>query len=253
MNTKFFLPQNFFSRLFLSELNPSDSIEPVFTPSALISKKLLDNADSIGLIPTLDLLTFKDFFISSRIGISFNALLSNAYLFFKEDQDTLKEMIITGDVTSNEIILSKILFKEFYGIDIQPVLQSDQNIKPGQNFVEVGDRNFSDEIFLKGLSFSEEIIELVNAPYINFVLAGSNENAVKQFVNSYENNFLDGHETSLKKLNPDFPDLSKDFININIQHIIFDFENQDLEGIKSLLQMPYYHGMIKSMVDIKFV
>lgn len=253
MSTKFYLPQNFFSNLFLAELNPADTVDPVFTSSALISKKLVENDDSIGLIPTLDLLTFKDFFISSRIGISFNALLSNAYLFFREDQDTLNELILTGDVTSNEIILSKILFKEFYGVDIQPVLQTNINSMPEQNFIEVGDRNFSDEIFLKGLSFSEEIIELVNAPYINFVLAGSSESAVKQFVNSYENNFLDGHETALKKLNPDFPDLAADFININIQHIIFDFENQDLEGIKSLLQMPYYHGIIKNMIDIKFV
>ena len=45
--------------------------------------KIISDDNAIGLIPSLDLLSFKDLFISSEIGISFNALLSNSYIHFK--------------------------------------------------------------------------------------------------------------------------------------------------------------------------
>jgi hypothetical protein len=44
-----------------------------------------------------------------------------------------------------------------------------------------------------------------------------------------------------------------EFIVSNIQHLIFTFDEQDVEGIKLLLELPYYHGIIKEMIDIKFV
>lgn len=253
MNTKLFLPQNFYAKLFAAELNPDKDIEILNLPSALISKKISEYDNAIGLIPLLDLLSYKDYFISSRIGISFNALLSNSYLFFKEEQESINNLSLAGDVTTNEIILSKILFREFYDIDIQPQLISDDSSLINKNFILVGDKNFQEEIFLNGLSFSEEIIEMINAPYINFVLASPSEKSLKDFVSRYDNRFMDGHEETLAKVNTGFSDLSKDFITVNIQHVVFDFENQDLEGIKTLLQMPYYHGMVKDLFDIKFV
>ena len=30
-------------------------------------------------------------------------------------------------------------------------------------------------------------------------------------------------------------------------------EEQDVEGIQSLLQLPYYHGVIEDMIEIKFL
>ncbi len=86
---------------------------------------------------------------------------------------------------------------------------------------------------------------MINAPYINFALAGSSEKLLNGFVTQHENKFVDGHEESLTKTETGFPELSKDFIAVNIQHVVFDFENQDLEGIKTLLQMPYYYGIVK--------
>ncbi len=253
MKTKLFLPQNFYANLFLTELNPDHDIEVIYLPAALISKKIAEDENSIGIIPTLDLLTFKDLFVSSRIGISFNALLSNSYLFFNEDHETIDEISLVGDVTANEIILSKILFREFYDLDINPKLITDDSTLIQKSLIVVGDKNFQDEIFINGLSFSEEIIEMINAPYINFALAGSSEKLLNSFVTQHENKFVDGHEESLTKTETGFPELSKDFIAVNIQHVVFDFENQDLEGIKTLLQMPYYHGIVKELIDLKFV
>lgn len=253
MSIKLLLPQNIFSNLFLNELNPDSDVEIIYLPASLISKKLSEDENALGLIPSFDLLTFKDLYLSSRIGISFNALLSNAYLYFKENEQTLDQLSIAGDVTTNEIILLKILFREFYNIEIQPKLITSETFVPDGNFVLVGDKNFKDEQFMNGLSFSEEIIELINAPYINFALSGQSYKTLGSFINQYEKNFIDGHTDSLLKLNTGFSELSNDFIRINIQHVIFDFENQDIAGIKNLIQMPYYYGIINEMIDLKFV
>jgi hypothetical protein len=119
MNTKFYLPRNIFSQILLSEIEDNSGLEFESVPSSLIVKNILNEKDSVGLIPTLDLIMNKDLFVSSEIGISFDALLSNSYIHFKEEQETIDELFLRGDVTSNEVILSKILFKEFYDVEIK--------------------------------------------------------------------------------------------------------------------------------------
>jgi hypothetical protein len=253
MKTKIFLPQNVFSKIFLSELNLDDSNAFEFHPAALIAKKLSQEENSIGLIPTLDLLAFKDLFISSKIGLSFNALLSNSYIHFKEGQEKLEQIFLKGDVTTNEIILSKILFKEFYDADVTPTLVKDDATHINDNTLIVGDENYEKELFLNGLSFAEEIIELLNAPYVNFVLASPSEKIIKDFADKYRDNLINGHTENYTSLLKGITQTSLDFISVNIQHIVFDLEDQDLEGIKTLLQLPYFHGIIKDMVEVKFV
>ena len=151
------------------------------------------NKNSIGLIPSLDLIPFKDLFISSKIGISFNALLSNSYIHFKEGQENLQQLFLKGDVTTNEVMLSKILFKEFYEVDITPTLVKDSSANLDETTIIVGDENYQKDLFLNGLSFAEEIIELISGPYINFVLAGASDSIVKEFGEKHKDNLLVGH------------------------------------------------------------
>ncbi|MDP2362725.1 MAG: hypothetical protein Q8M94_03030, partial [Ignavibacteria bacterium] len=160
---------------------------------------------------------------------------------------------LKGDVTVNEIILSKILFKEFYDVNVEPTLVKDENAHANDNTLIVGDENYEKELFLNGLSFAEEVIELIDAPYVNFVLAASSETALKEFTEKHRDNLLNGHTEEYSVLLNGFPQTTLDFISVNIQHIVFDFEDQDLEGIKTLMQLPYFHGMIKDMVEVKFV
>lgn len=253
MKTKLLIPKNIFTKIFLSELSLNDSYEISFLPSSLIAKKITEDVNSIGLIPSLDLLTFKDLFVSSEMGISLNALLSNSYIHFKEGRGTIEEIFLKGDVSINEIILSKTLFKEFYDVDVVTTLVQDSNQHVDDNLLIVGDENYSKELFLNGLSFSEEVIELIDSPYVNFVLVGSSENILKDFVKTYKPDLLNGHTENYNELLKEYTSTSIDFINVNIQHVVFDLEEQDLEGIKSLLQLPYFHGMVKDMIDIKFV
>lgn len=253
MKTKIILPENIFSKIFLSELRDIQDYQIDWSPSSLIASRLSKNDDSIGLMPSLDLLVHKDFFVSSKVGISFNALLSNSYIHFKDGQDTIEEIFLSGDVSSNEIILSKILFKEFYDIDVETKLMKDIKSHQQDNQLIVGDENYEKELFLNGLSFAEEMIELISAPYVNFVLAGTSEKLLKQFVDKNISAFKEGHAEEFTDLLKNLPQTSLDFISVNMQHVVFDFEEQDLEGIKSLLQMPYYHGIVKDMFEIKFV
>lgn len=253
MKTKIILPENIFSKIFLSELNLIKDYQIEWSPSSLIASKLSKSDDSIGLIPSMDLLAYKDLLVSSKVGISFNALLSNSYIHFKDGQETIEEIFLSGDVSSNEIILSKILFKEFYDIDVKTTLIKDVNSHQQDNQLIVGDGNYEKELFLNGLSFAEEVIELISAPYVNFLLAGTSEDLLKQFADDNLISLKKGHSDNLNELLKTLPSTSLDFISVNIQHIVFDFEDQDLEGIKSLLQMPYYHGIVKDMFDIKFV
>jgi hypothetical protein len=253
MKTKFYLPQNIFSQIFLAELENKSEVEMEFLPSSLIVKRISNEKDSVGLIPTMDLLSNKDLFVSSEIGISFNALLSNSYIHFKGEQETIEELFLRGDVTSNEVILSKILFKEFYDVEIKTTLLNREVIDFNDNILIIGDENYKKELFLNGLSFAEEIIELINAPYVNFVLAGNSEEMLKDINSKYKSSLAKGHEDNFDGLFPDFSQTSLDFISVNIQHLVFDLEEQDREGINQLLQMPYYHGMIKDIIEVKFV
>jgi hypothetical protein len=253
MKTKILLSQNVFTKILLSELILDDNISIEFHPAALIAKRLSQEENTIGVIPTLDLLTSKDLFISSKIGLSFNALLSNSYIHFKEGQETLEQIFLKGDVTTNEIILSKILFKEFYDVEVTPTLIKDESTHIDDNTLVVGDENYFKEIFLNGLSFAEEIIELIDAPYVNFILASSSEKNLKEFNEGHRDDLLNGHTEEYSSVLKGFTQTSLDFISVNIQHIVFDLEDQDLEGIKTLMQLPYFHGMLKDMIDIKFV
>jgi hypothetical protein len=253
MNTKFYVPANIFSRIFHEELQDKTQLHIEYVPSSLIIKRISEDHKSIGLIPTLDILSNKELFISSKLGISFDALLSNAYIHFKEEQTTIDEIFLKGDVTSNEVILSKILFKEFYDVDVKTTLLNREMADLSENILIVGDENYEREIFLNGLSFAEEIIELIDAPYVNFVIAGSSEKVVNDFNEKFKNSFANGHSEKYEELFPKLPQTSLDFITVNIRHLVFDFDEQDMEGIKLLLQLPYYHGMIKDMIEVKFV
>lgn len=253
MKIKFYLPQNIFSHILLSEIEDKFDFEYEFFPSSLIVKNISANKESLGLIPTMDLISNKDLFVSSKIGISFDALLSNAYIHFKEEQETIDELFLKGDVSSNEVVLSKILFKEFYDVEIKTTLLSRETTDFNNNILITGDENYAKELFLNGLSFSEEIIELINAPYVNFVLAGYSDEVIKNFVDIHSENFKKAHLEDFSTLLPNFPQSSLEFLSVNIQHLVFNFDEQDIEGIKQLLQMPYYHGMLKEMIDVNFV
>jgi len=248
------LPDNIFARILSSTLSDEDKNKLKHCPSSLLSKNVIETKDSVTLIPTLDILSHKDLFVSRSIGISFDEPISNSYLHFNRGEKNIKEIVLSGDVSSNEAILTKILFSETYGIDIQLGIEKPNGVSPSKNRILVGDRNFLEEDINLAIGFTEEIIELISAPYINFVFASESEDTLKEFHSKYLDiiSVLNPLEV-FENMNANFPVASKNYLLENLQHVVFNFDEQDLEGVKQLLELPYYQGIINDMIDVKFV
>jgi hypothetical protein len=249
-----FIPDNIFARILSSAFDEKDTNNLQLSPSGLLSKKVSEAKNAVGLIPTLDLLNHKDFFVSQSLGISFDESISNSYIYFNQKEKLVDEITLAGDVSSNEGILAKILFSENYGIDIQLSFEKINGGLSDKNRILVGDRNFIENNLASGISFTEEIIEMISAPYVNFVFASDSENALKKFHSKYKKiismlNLEEVFENSEMSIISS----SNNYLSENLQHIVFDFDKQDLEGVKQLLQLPYLHGIIKDLIDVKFV
>lgn len=220
----------------------------------MLSKNLSDKINSVALIPTLDLINHKDLFISQAVGISFDESISNSYIYFNQKEISVNEIILAGDVSTNEVILVKILFGETYGVDVQLSFEKANGGSSSKNRIIVGDRNFLEGNLDSSISFTEEIIEMISAPYVNFVFASESEDALKKFHSKYKKTISALNPTEVfENINETFPQSTKNYLRENLQHVVFDFDEQDLEGMKQLLQLPFYHGIIKEMIDVKFV
>lgn len=248
------LPDNIFARILYSAFSEKNVANVHFFPASLLSKKLAETKKSVALIPTLDLLNHKDFFVSKSLGISYDESLSNSYIYFIPQQELANQVVLAGDVSSSEGILTKILFSEAYGIDVQLSLEKTNDSSSGKNRILVGDRNFIEDKIESGISFTEEIIELISAPYVSFVFASQTEEVLKEFNSFYHSIISAINSTKIfEGLGEKFSVSTKNYLMENLQHVAFDFNEQDLEGIKRLLELPYYHGIIKDMIDVKFV
>lgn len=251
---KILLPENIFARILSSALIQNDKDTINFYPSGLLSKNLASNKNAIALIPTMDLLNHRDLFISQSLGISFDESISNSYIYFNQNEKLEKEVVLAGDVSSNEAVLTKILFAEVYGIDVQLSFEKINGGTSDKNRVLVGDRNFIEGNLNSAISFTEEIIELITAPYVNFVFASESEITLKDFQSRYQK-IISELDTSqmIEKTNDSFSTDIKNYLTDNIQHVVFNFNAQDLEGIKQLLELPYFQGIIDDLIEVKFV
>jgi len=248
------LPDNIFARILSSVLDDEDRIKLRYYPSSLLSKNAIENKDAVALIPTLDLLNHKDLYVSSKLGISFDEPISNSFIYFSQDEKSLKEIVLAGDVSTNEAILGKILFSENYGIDVQLSIEKQNGGSSLKNRILVGDRNFVEGNITSAVGFAEEVSELVSAPYVNFVFASKSEAEIKEFHSKYLEIFPALNPTEVfGNMNENFHLSAKNYLLENLQHVIYDFDEHDLEGMKQLLQLPYYHGIINDLVDAKFV
>ena len=115
---KIVIPQNIYGAIL--SLNFPDSLKEKVEvkPSSMITSEIVNGNADIGLIPSFDLLNHSDLKISGNFGVSFDGLLSNAYLYFAPEQNRFEKINLRGDVSSNEIILTKIMFQERFNIDV---------------------------------------------------------------------------------------------------------------------------------------
>ena len=249
---KIFFPDNIFTRLFAVVMDEEESKEFLFEPSSILSKKLNDNPNSAALIPTLELITNKDLFVSKSVGISFAGPLSNSFIYYEPGLKEIEKIKLAGDISSMEVILSKIIFKELYDSDIEIAIQTKLNDKISGNYLIAGDENFNNSRFEKGISIAEEVIEIISAPFVNYVLASNAKNMLEEY-SSILLPVLDKIEYNNSSFPDNFNLKSSEFIKENFSSVTYKLDEQDIAGINELLQLPYYHGLIKDLIEVNFV
>lgn len=251
---KLLLPKNTFSEFFEKLIDKNNIDEVNYLPSSQISKALELDSDSFGLIPSCDLLTHHDLNISSKLGISFDGLISPSYFYFSNNFGADAKVHVYGDVTSNDLILSKILINERYDIDIELILETKPRNETIENFLICGDENFKSNLFERGISFADQVAEYMNMPYVNYVMVSKNEEIIKE-INRQSLNFDMKFEDSIENLltQSTFSNEVKEFINLNIGSIYFAMTDIETESLSETIKLPYYHGMIKDLHELKFI
>ncbi len=225
-----------------------------FLSSSLITKQVKNEEDSIGLIPTLDLIKNNDLFVSKSFGISFEGALSNSYLYFHPNQQKLNEINLLGDVSSVEVILTKIFFKESYNTDVGVNLVTDESKLDNKNLLAVGDINLTQDRHFSGVSFADEFTEVLLLPYVNYILVANNQSLLNEFSNVVRD--LTGNIYRVLD-EENFPfnltERTSNYIRDNIASVIFEFNEQDVDGIDQLIRLPYFHGIIDDIAEVKYV
>jgi hypothetical protein len=249
-----YFPQNIFTDLIKNALPEKLSTTIKSQPSSLITSEILKDPNSIGLIPTLDLIRHNDLFVSKKFGISFEESLCNSYLYYSSERKNFEDLYIIGDISSNEAVGAKLILKELYGIELKINLLTDPTKSSGKNILLVGDVNFENDNYLNGISFAEEITEVLSLPYVNFVLASVNQKPIEDFhkyVGTVQMNIYNNIEND--DFGANLSNNSRKMFKENISSFICNLDKQDIDGINQLLRLPFFHEIISDIIDLKYV
>ncbi|MCB0747975.1 MAG: hypothetical protein KDC90_10985 [Ignavibacteriae bacterium] len=251
---KLIAPNNIFSTIFYLSLPEKNRPELILKESSLVTQELLMTKDALAIIPSLDLINHKDLLVSSKIAFSYSGLLSNAYLYYSKSDQEFKSLLLKGDVSSNEVILSKIIFKEIYNIEPKIGLDVSENFDENKNYLLTGNLNWRNEKFKIGNSFSEYISDFLEYPYVNYLVASRDEEIINKFHlqnEDFNKTIIEKLSKILEKIN--LGDEINDFIYSNQFLMDFNFNVDQIEGYNQLIRLLYYHQIIDDLFDVKFV
>ncbi len=251
---KLFIPNNFYSKSIVELLPKNKKYEILFLNSSLIADKISKETDSIGLIPTTDLIKKSNLFVSKSFGISFEGSLCNSYIYFNSNDKNIKDFYSFGDVSSVDILIAKILFEELYESALDLKISSDLSLIDAKNSLLIGDDNFLTERFSRGVSFSEEFVDAFSLPFVNYVFASLSDNNIIKL-----NNDLDGAVDSVydiiekNEFGKEYSQLTRNYIKENISSFILNLKEEDVEGIKFILQLPFFKGITNDLPELKLI
>jgi hypothetical protein len=251
---KIIFPENIFTKLIINSLSSSINIETAFSPSSLIASEIKKSNSNVGLIPTLDLIKNNDLYISQSFGLAFEGSLCNSYIYYNSEQKEISEILLHGDLSTVEVMLCKILFKEMYNSSVEIKISTKEQELVYKNHVIAGDKNFDNDKYLLGISFAEEMIEVLSLPFVNYVFASSDRTSIEKL-----NSMLTGignfvYDTvEANNFGEYFSAKTRNYFVENISSLVFNFGEQDIEGINQMIRLPYYHGLIDDIAELKFV
>lgn len=250
-------PDNFFlNNLFALQKLGDISVK---SPAMLLSKLLSSSDASAAFLPIMDLVTHHDFFISKKYCLGFDGQLSDSFIYFKKDEEDFDHFDLSGNISTTESLLLKFLMKENYEKDIQlqiidPNKLADVLRGNDFNILVAGDENFKSDKFLTGLSFADEIVETFDIPYINYLLASKSEEdlrAAEKLFEGAEENYFSAFEQ--KKWENPFSANFENYLQKNYSRLILELTPDDIDAAMHLIRMPYYHGMVEDLNEIKFI
>lgn len=250
---KFGIPQNIFAAIFAFSLPEKYKAAVSGMSSAVLAKELSEGKLDIALIPSCDLFSHKELFVSKRVCIAFDGELSNSYLYFNGG-GAIDSFYMRGDVTSNEIILSKLIFQEKLKKEITVTLDTGELDLENKNYIIAGMENFEDDIYQSGLSFSDQVADMLEAPYVNFIVAAKKKETIEEFNKSLSaldkkiedniGNYLD---------NSGFDENIVNLIKSKLNQIYFELTENEIHGFEEMIRMPYYQGVLKDIIEVNFV
>lgn len=253
---KIIAPENIFTRLLFEPKQYSNKISVLYLPAKEILMNFLQRDDDLAFIPAFDIFNTDaetKLLVSKNIGISFQAELSNMYLYFAGEEKEFRDIAIIGDYSDTEIMFSKVILQELYRIKPN-IIPSGEDAIGKMNCVIVGDTNLKNNRFLSGLNMAEQGIEILKLPFTHYLLVGKEENTVEAINDIFkeatplvyeviENNWI-------KK---EYSDDVNTFFKQRIPHIKYNFSEADLEGLSQLLRYPFFYGQTENIIDIDFI
>ncbi|NMB80907.1 MAG: hypothetical protein GYA14_03730 [Ignavibacteria bacterium] len=252
---KLFLPPNIYAGILKSFLKQYKELDIEIKESSLLSNELENDKDAVALIPSMDLINHREVFVSGKAGISFDGTLSNAYFYLTDNsQRTLGNIYIRGDVSVNEIILTKILFEERFSAEVEITLDTHKDPTNTQNTLVVGIENFTNWDYNSSISFSDQMADLLDLPYVNFIFASYNKGNLSRL-----ESFFNGVDASVEEnISELLNDLSlseeiKNYVQSNLGSVYFEMTSNESEALNEMIKLVYYHGIIEDIFDVKFI
>lgn len=248
------IPQNIYAAIYAMQLPDEVKNNTKVLASSLIANEIEKGDSDVGLIPSLDLLNHKDLFVSKKIALSFDGMLSNTYFYFVPGSEKISEVFLRGDVSSNEIILSKILFSERFESNIKLTLDTSEEIDENKNYIITGSDNFGSFDFNKGISFSDQVAEMIDYPYVNYVWVSKNEASLQEF-NRYFDEMDKEVEDKIEKIltSMNLGTEINEFISGNLNTVYFEMTENEVAGLHELIKLPFYHGILKDLFELNLV
>ncbi len=180
--------------------------------------------------------------------------MSNSYVYYSPENDNIDQLLLRGDISTNEVILSKLVFKERYNLSPEISIDMNEGFERNNNYLVIGNDNWTEEQYLSGSSFCEQVSDLIELPYLNFVIASRSEKAIKNFNAKYNNlnkEIISKLSENLTKIG--LSDELNGFITDELESIHFDLTVKETEGLKEILQLAYFHQIFDDIFDIKFI
>lgn len=251
---KLILPKNIFSAILKTALPQDYQLEILYKESSLICKSLEYNTSAIALIPSLELVNHRNLFVSKNISVSLDGVLSNAYFYFIEGEKRFHNIYLRGDISLNEIFLAKILFAEKYSAQIEITLDTNKIAEKGRDYIIAGDENFHLWNYQTAISLADEISEMIDLPYVNFVFASQDKEALEEFNKKIIpiDEKIDNEILHIVK-GLTFPEKVTNYVMDNLGSVYFDMTENEENAINELIKLIFYHGIIDDMFDVKFI